>query len=338
MTLKELSVKIGVSPSIISRVLNNYSQNFSISDELREKILLKVKEYNYHPNPVFAATRQKKSRQISILFYSPSPKSVGITMDEMVDAANLNLIQRGYMVNFLFSSAPRETLIYQLPPWKVGGLLIPDCQTARNVEMIEAANIPYVCMNGVSGARGTAVQCDEEDGMRQILMYLYQMGHRNIVLWQFPTPPIQCYSPDYIRREAFLRICAEMKIQSHCIEDADMEPHQADLNRAKVAALFDQKVSALICRSDICTQIYYYTSALGKKIPQDISVVAYNDEKQLQWFLPPVTTFKIPGHEIGNTAADILYRKITEDSKYCEGQTRFLKGELVLRHSVMDIN
>ena len=72
MTLKEIAAELNVSPSIISRVLNGYTQSFSITDELRQRILKKVEECGYRPNPVFSAIKQKKNKQISILYYSPS--------------------------------------------------------------------------------------------------------------------------------------------------------------------------------------------------------------------------------------------------------------------------
>ena len=60
MTLKEIAAELNVSPSIISRVLNGYTQSFSITDELRQRILKKVEECGYRPNPVFSAIKQKK--------------------------------------------------------------------------------------------------------------------------------------------------------------------------------------------------------------------------------------------------------------------------------------
>jgi len=343
MTLKELSVEVGASPSIISRVLNGYNQNFSISNELREKILQKAKEHNYRPNPIFRAIKQKENKQISVLFYSPSPKSVGLTMDEMVDEASLSFAQRGYMINFTFSSTPREQLVYQLPPWKVAGLLIPDCQAQKNVKAIEAAGMPYVCMNGVSGEKGTAVLCDEEDGMRQILTHLYRMGHRNICLCQYQTTQLDCYSIYHIRYEAFRRICAEMGIAAHYMarispdQTGEFEKDQHDLNLSDIAALFDQKITALICEATICLEMYHHVHSLGKTIPQGLSIVAYNDEAELKWLLPPVTVFRIPGRTMGKLAADILYRKITGDPEYSNGKQHLLKGELIVRQSVAEI-
>ena len=338
MRLKELAAEVGASPSIISRVLNGYNKKFSISNDLREKILQKAKEHNYRPNPVFSSIKQKNNKQIFTLFYSPSPKSVGVTMDEMVDEASLCFFQHGYMMNFMFNSAPREQLCYQLPPWKVAGLLIPDCISLQSVDLIEKSDIPYVCMNGIAAKGGTSVLCDEEDGMRQILTYLYAAGHRSICLC---SPDIQLfgfYSISKIRREAFRQICEEKGISAH-FEECATAHNQYFQDNSNLISVFDKKVTALICESSFLPEICHRVYSLGKMIPRDLSVVAYNDEKFLQWYLPPITTFKIPGRAMGKLAADILLQKITEaPEEYDHEEKYLLKGELIIRQSVADIN
>ena len=57
MTQKEIAEKLGVSPSIISRVLNGYTEGFKITDDLRKRILDYVEEVGYRPNMVFSALK-----------------------------------------------------------------------------------------------------------------------------------------------------------------------------------------------------------------------------------------------------------------------------------------
>jgi DNA-binding LacI/PurR family transcriptional regulator len=72
MTLKDLSRDLGVSSSTISRVLNGCKKNFTIPDELRQRILDHVKECGYQANPVFQSIKKQNNKQIAILFYSRS--------------------------------------------------------------------------------------------------------------------------------------------------------------------------------------------------------------------------------------------------------------------------
>ena len=66
MTLKEIAAELGVSTSTVSRVLNGCHKNFTVKPELRKRILDRVAERNYRPNPMYQAMRKKENLQIAI--------------------------------------------------------------------------------------------------------------------------------------------------------------------------------------------------------------------------------------------------------------------------------
>ena len=348
MTLKEIAAELNVSPSIISRVLNGYTQSFSITDELRERILKKVEECGYRPNPVFSAIKQKKNKQISILYYSPSPKSTGLTMDDMIDEASLFFQENHYFVNFSFSSQNcGERFVYQLPLWKVAGLLIPDNHEKEALSAVEKAGIPYVCMNGIAAGKGVSVLCDEEEGMRQILTRFHSAGHRKICLIQ--QQALEHGKPFYTvggeRRRAFFRYCADLGMEASLLEhqpsggSAERFREQVYLqDSAQLFELIRKGFSAFLCESSLCPELYYRIRRIGKRIPEDLSIIAYNNESVLRWLFPPVTVFEIPARAMGKLAAEVLLRKISGQPEYDNGKTHFLKGKLICRESVATVS
>ena len=348
MTLKEIAAELNVSPSIISRVLNGYTQSFSITDELRQRILKKVEECGYRPNPVFSAIKQKKNKQISILYYSPSPKSTGLTMDDMIDEASLFFQENNYFVNFSFSSrSDSKRFLYQLPLWKVSGLLIPDNHEKEALAAVENAGIPYVCMNGIAAGKGVSVLCDEEDGMKQILEKFHNSGHRKICLVQQKMLKSEknFYTIGGERRKAFFHYCTEMGMEASLLEhqpsggSAERFREQVYLqDSAPLLELIQKGITAFICESSLCPELYYRIHQIGKRIPEDLSIIAYNNESVLRWLFPPVTVFEIPARAMGKLAAELLLRKISGDLEYDNGKTHLLKGKLICRESVATVS
>ena len=68
MTLKQIAAELGISYSTVSRVINGYDRNFSVKPELRARILEKVRETQFSPDPLYRSLRMKNNRQISFIF------------------------------------------------------------------------------------------------------------------------------------------------------------------------------------------------------------------------------------------------------------------------------
>ena len=100
MNLKELAAEFGVSPSTISRVVNQ-SKNFSVSAELRGRILARAAELGYAPNPMYQAMRKKDNRQISILFPYLLHIMGGADISKGIDCLSEELFRLGYSSHYV---------------------------------------------------------------------------------------------------------------------------------------------------------------------------------------------------------------------------------------------
>ena len=352
MTLKDLARDLGVSTSTISRVLNGCTKNFTIPDELRRRILDHVDACGYQANPVFRSIRKQVNRQIAILFYSRSSLATGYTVEMMVDRAIRFFDEKEYDIHFTFNrlARPNAALKYTLPPWRCAGLLIPDCHEPEQLSIIENSGIPYVCMNGIAGPNGSTVVTDEVDGMRQIFRHLRGLGHRRIAY--VTTPPLHLpngYNIGHLRLETFrdesrqagndalvvlLKTGGDLGIfVGASFEWFDGTPTFCYESSDFTSRLLQNGITAVICDSNFVMELLYWSNKTGVRIPEELSIVAYNDLPFLRRTTPPVTTFRIPAEEMGATASQLLYRKLTGEAGEKQNETVSLTGNLIFRES-----
>lgn len=353
MTLKDMARDLGVAPSTISRVLNGCSKNFTIPDELRKRILDHVEKCGYRANPVFQSMKLRKNKQMAVLFYSRTSMSTGFTVEQMVDKATLFLRDHGYEVNYTFCRVMPPLQNYTMPPWKVAGLLIPDVHDPATLAEIEKSGVPYVCMNGVAGPGGSSVLVDEREGIREILEYLYSLGHRRIAMVSPFFEEIYPYCIGGERCKGFLENALRLGIQPVTVRIHFRQFHQdswlgADFDLHDGSdpfyvegtgfsdELFRHGVSAVVCYDDFVMELLYKAHKFGIAIPKELSVVAYNDLPFLKRTIPPTSSFRIPAEEMGTLAARILVEKLQGNPDYERGKTHFLKGSLILRESTAE--
>ncbi len=354
MTQKEIAEKLGVSPSIISRVLNGYTEGFKITDDLRKRILDYVEEVGYRPNMVFSALKKQHVNLISILYYSRSSMSVGHTFDVIVDRAIRFFDEHQFETAFSFNCTPSETARYHLPPWKCAGLLIPDANRLEKLSIVEESDIPYVTVNGICGPRGTAVRADEADSMEQIMEHLVSNGHRKIA-WIISCNDGQKLSKITSAREStFLACCQRYGAEpllihtmrhlgtDDCAGANFIYPskgvHFCYESPEFFLPFFKSGCTAAICDDAHIMPLLRWAHIGGYRIPDDLSVICYNDKPLFRHTVPAITTFRIPAEEMGVTASQILLKKICGEPDHKKGETLCLKGNLVHRESVKRIN
>ena len=106
MTLKEIAKECSTSPATVSRVLNNYTKNFSVNPELRQKILACAERSGYKPNMIFKTLRTNVNSPISCLFSTPDIRfSYGTTMS-IIETMIPILREQGVPVHLLLRTGP----------------------------------------------------------------------------------------------------------------------------------------------------------------------------------------------------------------------------------------
>ncbi len=331
MTLKEIAAELGVSPSTVSRVLHGYSKNFSVAPEVREKILEKVRRSGYRANPVFSSIRSRKNRQIAFLFVGAEIAGHGSVLNSAIDAMARELFRRKYEFNYSFSpDVPNRG--YELPPWRAAGLIIPNVIHPGELAAIERNGVPYVVFNGVSGTLGSAVMSDESYNTRLLLDKLTALGHRRILYVNYPPIPTAHYSLEE-RRRTFLEYRRKNGLPE-LPEQCSYTPEELD---ATMRAVEEFRATAIICyESTSALKILHAAWRRGIRVPEELSVAAFNDEEMLNYAIPPLTRIRIPAAEMGCESVRLLMEQL-EENRPPQPEPPRLRGTLVEGGSVAPV-
>lgn len=333
MSLKHIAMELGVTPATVSRVLNA-KKNFSVSPEMRTRILALAEASGYTPNPVYQAMRVQTNKQIAILqpymLHVAGEADITLGLDRM---CNL-LLDKGFSFHSVNHICERQRE-YQLPAWKVGGAVAVDVFRVELIEPLDRSEVPYVSLNGVAGPNGTAVMTDDYANCRMVLEHLRELGHHRIAyINQYRTPeemPFSLEDHHYSVRE-------RMRAYSDFCAETGFEPSPESLCwdfpvSEAVHAMLQRKCTAFVCYSfSHGVEAIHHLKRLGLRVPEDISLVAFNNPPLAPFIDPPLTCLEIPVREMGQAAADLLQGK-HENPAWRNGETMMFKGKLILRNS-----
>ncbi|MBN1672035.1 MAG: substrate-binding domain-containing protein [Kiritimatiellae bacterium] len=185
----------------------------------------------------------------------------------------------------------------------VAGFILVDARTqvyAALEEMLETMEKPVVLLGYEGGsARMESVQSDSVENVRQAVRFLWELGHRRITCLARRSPLDDVLHPNYVNRlrgyEQTMRELGGVP-QSVILEGAD----NPDACRAFLER--PDRPTAVWCTGSFALLVYEAAAALGLRIPQNLSVVAHDDEPTFAYASPPVTTIGTPLVEMGRAA------------------------------------
>ncbi|WP_288515567.1 LacI family DNA-binding transcriptional regulator [uncultured Victivallis sp.] len=337
-TQKSSSSKIGMiareagcSTSTVSRILNGYSKGFSVRPELEEKVQFLARELNYIPNPYLRAMRSRKTRIIAV--FDPFISDGGVPQRAkrrfITDIREAGYIESGkYAERF----SPESYSI----TFPVDGALLIDIFDNICLDFVEKNHIPYVVVNGISQANGVSVQVDEMEDVQLLVEHLAQAGHKRIGYYgghENSDLPQRHYS--VISREKAYRENMDRLGLTCSSEPADYNINPIDF---LTKCMQQGEMTAVICYDHIKTIALMHAAwQLGIRIPEQLSIVCFNDEEPLALLNPPITCVKTPASEMGSVAAKLLVDMIEGRVKGPVADIK-ISGKLVSRQSVRKLN
>lgn len=331
--MREIARQLGVSSSTVSRVLNGYTEGFSVRPDVRERILAAVKKSGYKPNPFVRSVWARKSMLVAFLDYKQKWEGTSGMYEYAMVAMSNQLAREGYQVatNLMTEEEPEQ----YLPQWPVDGIAIPDVTHPARLARIEKIGIPYVVVNGVCGPHGCCVMVDEPQCCDLLFSHLYGLGHRRIAYYNQQRPfsrSLHHYSCAQ-RHDAYLAFLKRHRLKPLAGHDAhDLSPEQfvplaTARENATVIVAYDHFQALQLMRA---------AYDLRLAIPAQAGLACFNDVYPMQFLNPPVTCVAIPAKAMGQVAADLLLRQM-RDGLLCHGETHILKGTLTVRDSVLPV-
>ncbi|WP_428939146.1 LacI family DNA-binding transcriptional regulator [Fontivita pretiosa] len=333
-TLLEVARRCSVSQSTVSRVLNNSKHGrFSVSPQVREKILRVARELNYRPSVAARNLTASKTRLVAVLGVKSLLSDVVGPMERATVELSRVLDAAGYEICMQFLS--RRHNPFDLPPLRVDGVVAVGATGLDELQTLEDSGIPYVSIDGVVGRNGALVAPDDAGGTRLALRHLVELGHRRIAYLDNPT--IDARHPSVLeRRDAFTKARAELGFEVPAIDLAPLPPdtpwdlyYEPFLKRAIIAG----RATAVLCYSHFgAMSLLRVAHELGLSVPRDFSLACFNDEPMIRLSVPSITAVDVPAAELGKRAAELLLGRMSQQSSDPLPRIR-LEESLVVRES-----
>ena len=314
-SIRHIAKLAGTSVSSVSRVLNNSGY---ASPELRERVEAAVRTLNYTPNNGARMLRGAQSRMIGLMLPSIDVPFFGI----LAHAIEQELFQHGYQT-LICSTAENidheARYISMLLAQRVDGVIVASAfGRTEHFEVLRDAHIPIVAIDReLDGIADEAVMADHQEGGRLMARHLIDLGHRSIAIVGAPahSQPIQ------LRLEGIAAEMAKSGISPAVVTMAEEHSFTETYLLACDLLVSRPDVTAIIGTTDISAiAAIHAIQDRGYSVPDDYSVIGFDDLPEAAYVLPRLTTVAQPIRDVGQLAARRLEGLI--DQHQIGGQAR----------------
>lgn len=333
-TIIDIAKALNISPSTVSRSLNNHP---SISSHTKKEVLDLAEKLNYYPNLTARNLLKKKSGIIGVVVpeitsYFFSTVITGI--QDIVSSAGYKLI----ICQTNESFEEEKKLVHEMVLLRVEGLLVsPSFKTQSYEHLSEArkSGVPVVVFDrDCPGFESSKVFVDVYAGAYEAVSYLIRSGCQKIAHIAGPVsiPTFQERLNAY--HNAFQdhgRVVDPLLI----VNSFGFSPEDGV---SAITSLLEntKSVDAIFCVNDaVAIGAMHVLREKGFRIPQDISIIGCDDEPYSCFFSPGLTTIWQPVYDMGLLSSKILLDSINNESKPDVFRHEILKPELVIRESAL---
>jgi DNA-binding LacI/PurR family transcriptional regulator len=327
INLKQLAAILQLSQTTVSLVLNNSPSAKSIPARTRERVLQAARKYHYRPN--YFARSLRKNRSMSIGVMAPDLSEGYFTM--VMNGVEEYLLRAQY---FYFSASHywNQELMLEYPRMlaerAVDGFLL------LNTPSEIRSPLPTVAISAHNSSPGvTNIVLDHMRAAEVALRHLYDLGHRKIAFVKGPN-----IIPDTeYRWRSILEVARQLDIKvqaDHCLQlEADSWSPGVGYEPMRDLLARTRDFTAIFCFNDISAIGVIraiYDAGLG--VPDDISVIGFDDIMSAAFHKPSLTTVRQPLREMGRQGAQILLEMISSpDMQFPEEIV--MQPELIVRES-----
>src|ERR1700694_5808784 len=328
VSLKSLAARLQLSPATVSLVINRSPAAKSIPQRTQERIRAAARELRYYPNFVARSLRAQRSFTIGVVVPEISEGYAALVMSGIED----HLLQEGYFY-FVVSHRHRSELIEEYPlllqQRAVEGLIAVDTAFTEGVQ------VPLVAVSGHRDVPGvTNIVLNHSRAASLALEHLTKLGHRKMAFIKG-----QEFSSDTAVRWDSVREAAEalgIQIKGCLVVQLEGESSSPELGYLVTKKLLatDESFSGLFAFNDISAiGAVQALREAGRRVPEDVSVVGFDDIQSAAFQNPALTTVRQPLREMGVIAAETLLQRITAPPNAPYPKEIIVEPSLVVRAS-----
>lgn len=330
VTIKELAEICGVSVAAASKAMNRQK---GIGAEKAEMVRAKAKELGYFPNAAARTMRTNRSRNIGILFRNGLAHEF---FSLVLEAMHARADELGYDITFLGNSRYTDMGYYEhAMNRQCDGVIIAQGDFERSeTERLAQSELPVVAIEQqFTGC--TSIYGDNIEGMKALIAYLHEMGHRRIAF--IHGSPGEITSQRVAGFYQGCRACGIDVPDEYVTAGQYRDPRESGLATRKLLGLRNRPTCILY--PDDLSSLGGMTElqSAGLRIPEDMSCVGYDGIRLAGLLRPRLTTYRQDAQAIGVTAVEQLVSAI-EDPKCYVPQTITVSGEIMEGDTVCRIS
>jgi LacI family transcriptional regulator len=326
-TIQDVAKLAGVAPITVSRVINNSGYT---SEETRVRVEAAITTLGYIPNTLARGLRSKRTHTLALVMTDiTNPFFTQIARGVEDSASRL-----GYTViycNTDESEDKEDKYINILLQKQVDGiLLVPACSNSKSVKLLHSNDIPVVLLDRtIPDVQTDLVRSDSEGGAYQLIKQLIEVGHNSIVTITGP----QEVSTSSDRVSGYQRAMAEAGLENLARVYYGTYMQTSGYELAREASALNPPPTAIFGTNNfISIGVLKALRDIGLSVPEDVSVVGFDDLPPSLVVDPILTVASQPAYAMGAQATELLLKRISGELP--EGnQEIILPTELIMRRS-----
>jgi LacI family transcriptional regulator len=330
--ITDIAYKSGFSITTVSRVMNGQAKKYRISTATQEKIQAIANELNYKPNEFARNLRMGNNKTIALII--PSLKNPFFS--EIASIVNQEVKKYDYITLIGDSNDSIETEVREVSQFSgknIDGLIIIPCGNKyEHIEQTIKEGIPVVCIDRYFEELDTSfVSSDNFEGAYSATEYLIQQGHKFIACIQGVTHS----TPNKQRVAGFIKALSDHNINNYKVTGDDFSEQNGYIE-TKLLLQQKNRPSAIFAFSNTiamgCLKAFKEENI---KIPEDISLITFDENPYLSYIKPSITCISQPIEDICKIAVKILFSNILDNDNSIKHV--LLKTNLNIKESVKNI-
>lgn len=325
--LEDVASRAGVSHQTVSRVVNNHP---NVSKATRERVEAAIAELGYRRNTAARSLVTRRSQIIGVLGTELAQYGPANTLLGVQQAAR----ETGYFVSIAaLKDSGADSIADAVRYFTDQGadgiiVIVPHDGTVKTLETLNL-DVPVVVVGAGSHGRFSGAMVDQKRGARVAVAHLISEGHRRIGHISGP--------PDWIdaaaRAEGWREELAAAGLAVDLLLEGDWSAGSGYRMGQKLAA--ERTATAVFVGNDqMALGVLRAFSEAGVRVPQDVSLVGFDDQPEAAYFTPPLTTVRQDFEELGRRCMDIMRTQIEDGAT---STTTVVDPELVVRSSTSSL-
>lgn len=304
-TIEDVARHAGLSRTTVSRVINEQPY---VSEEKRQCVLKAMKELGYVPNSSARRLRSQKTETIAVLL----PQITNPFFSHLIEAMEMMASQLGYqtIICQTHDSKQKELDYLELLRMKqVDGVVMTAVQNEWSViEPYLLAGPIVICNENLDDASASSVYVDQQEAAYDATMHLIEQGCKKLAFLCGGTES----SITNLRKRGFLK-ALQMYQLPYITHDTFHEANDVESGRRIFQEIYQSypSIDGVFTGSDeVAAGMIYEAGLVGVKIPEDMSVMGFDNQSISMLMNPAISTVEQPIYEMGEKCVEVLIDKI----------------------------